>query len=217
MTQRLHRYVHGSLAGLFAGPTNIQLSNGLIVFDIHDLEAELRPIGLFLVSNFVWTLSFQSRLSRQLVVDEAATLFQYESGARFLEDLVRRARKHYLGVTIITQHPAILRNSSIPANCGTHVLMHQDATALDLVERMFKLSPRELQLVRQLGKGQALFITHDKRLQVRFAASELEHRLATSDPRELALRAERNEQRMAARSLSVGRPVGRGGNAYALS
>ena len=186
LTQRLHRYVHGSLSGLFAGPTNVSLDRIMVDFDIHDLETELRPIGLFLVSNFVWTESFHSKIPRQLIVDEAATLMEYESGALFLEDLVRRARKHYLGVTVISQHPLIFKESSIPANCATHVLMRQDATSLDLVEQMFKLSSREVQLLRRLSVGEALLLTNDKRLQVRFEASEVEHLLSTTDPREIA-------------------------------
>ncbi|GCE23231.1 VirB4 family type IV secretion system protein [Dictyobacter kobayashii] len=186
LTQRLRRYVHGSLAGLFSGPSNIALDSAVIVFDIHDMESELRPIGLFLVSNFVWTQSFQSSIPRQLIVDEAATLYQFESGALFLEDLVRRARKHYLGVTIISQHPVIFRDSAIPANCATHVLMRQDATSLDLVGSMFKLSDREIQLLRRLSIGEALLTTSEKRLHVRFETSELEHILATTDPREIA-------------------------------
>jgi hypothetical protein len=186
ITQRLRRYVHGSLSGLFAGPSDIALDSAVIVFDIHDMETELRPIGLFLVSNFVWTQSFQSQIPRQLIVDEAATLYQYESGAHFLEDLVRRARKHYLGVTIISQHPVIFRESAIPANCATHVLMRQDATSLDVIGSMFKLSDRELQLLRRLGIGEALLTTSEKRLHVRFETSELEHILATTDPREIS-------------------------------
>jgi hypothetical protein len=186
LTQRLRRYVHGSLAGLFAGQTNISLDRMIITFDIYDLETELRPIGLFLVSNFVWTQSFQSKIPRQLIVDEAATLTQYESGAIFLEDLVRRARKHYLGVTVISQHARIFEHSSIPANCATHVLMRQDATSLDLLVQMFKLSSREAQLLCHLGKGEALLITNEKRLPIRFAASDVEHLLATTDPREIA-------------------------------
>ncbi|MBV9614373.1 MAG: hypothetical protein JO031_02845, partial [Ktedonobacteraceae bacterium] len=186
LKQRLHRFVHGSLAGLFAGPTNVSLDRVIVDFDIKDLETELRPIGLFLVSNFVWTESFHSKIPRQLIVDEAATLMDYESGASFLEDLVRRARKHYLGVTVISQNPLIFTGSAIPANCGTHILMRQDATTLDLVQQMFKLSSREVQLLRRLPTGEALLLTNEKRLHLRFEASEVEHLLATTDPREIA-------------------------------
>jgi len=41
---RLERYVEGSLsAGLFAGPTNVELDRRLVVFNIQQLEDELRP------------------------------------------------------------------------------------------------------------------------------------------------------------------------------
>jgi hypothetical protein len=186
LTQRLRRYVHGSLAGMFRGPTTVGLNNAVVVFDIHDLETELRPIGLFLVSNYVWTQSFQSTIPRQLIVDEAATLYQYESGAEFLEELVRRARKHYLGVTIITQHPAIFAKSAIPSNCAVHLLMRQDVTSLDLIGRLFHLSESERQIVRRLGIGEALLTVNEKRLVVKFEASELEHLLATTNPQEIA-------------------------------
>jgi hypothetical protein len=186
LTPRLRRFVHGSLAGLFAGPTNVLLDQMIVNFDIHDLETELRPIGLFLVSNFVWTESFHSRIPRLLVVDEAATLYHYESGAAFLEDFVRRARKYYVGVILISQHPLLFQQSSIPANCATKVLLRQDASTLDLLEQMLKLSWREVQLLRHLPIGEALLLTGEKRLHVRFEASELEHLLATTDPQEIA-------------------------------
>ena len=186
LTQRLERFVDGSLAGLFAGPTNVSLDRVIVDFDIKDLETELRPIGLFLVSNFVWTQSFHSTIPRQLIVDEAATLMDYESGAIFLEDLVRRARKNYLGVTVISQNPLIFTNSAIPANCATHILMRQDATTLDLIGQMFHLSSREIHLLRRLPTGEALLLTNEKRLHIRFEASEVEHLLATTDRSEMA-------------------------------
>ncbi|GHO59208.1 VirB4 family type IV secretion system protein [Ktedonobacter robiniae] len=186
LLQRLHRFVFGSLSGLFANQTNVNLDGRVLVFDIHDLETELRPVGLFLVSNFIWTQSFHSTIPRQVIIDEAATLMQYESGALFLEDFVRRARKHYIGVTVISQHPRIFEHSSIIANCAVHVLMRQDASTLDLMREMFKLSTHEVQILRRLGVGEALFLTNEKRLQLAFEASSLEHILASTNPRELA-------------------------------
>ncbi len=183
--QRLRRFVKGSLAGLFDGPTNVALDNPLVVFDLHDLESELRPIGFFLISNYVWTTSFGSTIPRQLIVDELLSLYQYREGAKFLETLFQRARKHFLGITGITQHPALLANSSIPANCATQILMAQESASLDSVGSVFKLSQEERQILKTCGKGDALLLTHDKRLVVHFAASRIEHALATTDPREL--------------------------------
>ncbi|MDQ3809200.1 MAG: DUF87 domain-containing protein, partial [Chloroflexota bacterium] len=46
LAARLARYVSGSLgAGLFAGPTNVELNRRLVVFNIQQLEDELRPLA----------------------------------------------------------------------------------------------------------------------------------------------------------------------------
>ena len=185
LCQRLRRYVNGSLSGLFDGPTNVALHTPLVVFDVHDLEQELRPIGFFLISNYVWTSSFGSPIPRQLIVDELLSLYQYSEGARFLETVFQRARKHYLGITGITQHPAILRNSTIPSNCATQILMAQEAASLDLVSDIFHLSAHECQMLKTCGKGDALLLTNDKRIVIHFEASQVEQTLATTDPREL--------------------------------
>jgi hypothetical protein len=182
---RLRRYVEGSLAGLFSGPTTVGLANSVVVFDVHRVERELQPIGLWLVTNYVWTQTLQNSIPRELVVDELATLYRFESGAEFLEDLFRRARKYFLSITGITQHPSIFEQSAIPSNAAVHILMRQSASALDQVQRLFKLSARETQLLRRLQKGEALLTVNEKRLLVRFDASRLEHVLATTDPREL--------------------------------
>jgi hypothetical protein len=207
LTQRLHRYVYGSLRGLFDSQTNIDLNNPVVVFDIHDLDSdELRAIGFFLISNYVWTASFGSSIPRQLVVDEMLSLYQYPEGARFLETLFARSRKHYLGVTGITQHPGILANSAIPSNCAVKILMAQEAASLGLVADVFHLTPREVQVLKTCGKGDALLLTGEKRIFVHFEASEREHRLATTDPRQLAALREARQHAVSplATSLSAG-------------
>jgi hypothetical protein len=187
LAQRLHRFVHGSLAGLFGGHTNVSLeTKPVISFDIHDVPKELRPISLFLISGYVWNLSFGSQIPRQFIVDELLTLYQYEEGKNFLESLFQRARKHYLSVVGITQYPKILLDSTIPTNCATNIIMAQELASLAPVSEIFHLSETEIQMVRSFGKGEALLLTNDKRFAVRFDASESEYIYCTSDPADLA-------------------------------
>jgi type IV secretory pathway VirB4 component len=194
LAARLERFVSGSLAGLFRGPTNVALNGPAIIMDTSDLDPELRPITLFLLANYIWTISFGSRIPRHLFIDELLSLYQYPEGRRFLETLFQRARKHYLGVTGMTQHLSILRESTIVSNCGSIALMGQEAAALDLLTEIFHLSPPERQHLLTFGKGDALLLTQEKRVCVHFACSDLEYRYATSHPADLA-RYEAEEQR----------------------
>jgi len=61
LATRLRRYVEGSLAGLFSGPTNVALDNRFVVFNVQALEPELRPLGIHLIASFVWNQVRRSR------------------------------------------------------------------------------------------------------------------------------------------------------------
>ena len=61
LASRLARYVEGSLAGLFAGQTTINLDTHLLIWDVREMRAELRPIGLFLIAEATWTQAFAPR------------------------------------------------------------------------------------------------------------------------------------------------------------
>ncbi|GAH70112.1 unnamed protein product, partial [marine sediment metagenome] len=103
IAQRLEKYVRGSYAGFTNNPTDVDVSNRFIIFSIRDLEEELRPIAMYIVLNFVWTLVRSELKRRLLIVDEAWWMMKYKDSASFLFGLVKRARKYYLGVTTITQ------------------------------------------------------------------------------------------------------------------
>jgi hypothetical protein len=194
LSDRLQRFVSGSLSGLFSGQTNVALDRPLECFDIHDLPTDLRPIAIYLLSSHVWNRSFGSTTPIVFVVDELASLFQYEEGRRFLEALFQRARKHYLSVVGVTQYVGILERSSIPTNCATTIIMAQEAASLDLVQRIFHLGEAEVQELRTFGKGEALLLMGEQHVAVRFLASESEYRIATSDPSDLAEAAQGHEE-----------------------
>ena len=93
----------GSLANVFNAQTNIKLDNRLVVFDIKDLPETLRQIMMMIISNFVQDQVKAKPEKRMLVIDEGWLLLEHEESARFVAGLVRRARKYYLGVSIISQ------------------------------------------------------------------------------------------------------------------
>jgi conjugal transfer ATP-binding protein TraC len=190
LARRLSRYVEGSLAGLFSGPTNVDLSARFVVFNVQALEPELRPLGIHLITSFVWNQVRRARRPRLLVIDEAWSLLQYPAGGLFLSSMARRARKYYLGLVTITQDVADFLGSehgrTVLTNAAIKLLLKQDSATVDSVVGAFQLSLEERQFLLGAAKGEGLFFACGSHLPIRIVASPLEHRRATTAPRELA-------------------------------
>ena len=198
LSDRLYRFVQGSLSGPFNAPTDVTLHNHLVVFDIRDMSGELRPIGVFLITDFVWTQVLHNTRPRKLYIDEAWSLIEHPEGGRFLANLARRARKRYLALVTITQNPELFTTdewgSVVAANAATKVLKKQDRTSADAITSRFQLTAGERQRLLTFGKHEALLLAGGKRVVIHVEASSLEHRLATTDPRELANRTLQRQQ-----------------------
>ena len=192
LATRLRRYVDGSLAGLFAGPTNVSLDRRLVVFNVQALEPELRPLAIHQIAGFVWNAVRRARRPRLLIIDEAWTLMQYPEGGAFLASMARRARKYYLGLVTITQDVADFLDAeagrTVLTNAAVKLLMKQDSATITPVVSAFQLSAEERQFLLAANKGEGLFFARGSHVALKVEASPLEHRLATTAPREIAER-----------------------------
>ncbi len=186
---RLRRFVDGSLAGLFSGPTNVALDRRLVVFNLQRLEDELQPVGIHLITSFVWNQVRRARKPRLLIIDEAWKLMQFAEGGAFIASLARRARKYYLGLLTITQDVSDFLNSdhgrTVLTNASIKLLMKQDSSTIEPVVKAFQLSEDERQFLLASGKGEGLFFARGSHVALRVEASPAEHRLATTAPQEL--------------------------------
>lgn len=191
LCDRLERFVKGSLSSVFDEQTNIELDNRLIVFDIKDLSESLRQIMMLTVANFVQNQVKSNPQKRMLVIDEGWMLLQYEESARFIAGLVRRARKYYLGVTIISQQANDFLSQeygrAIASQSSLRILMRQDTTTIKKVADEFKLSEYEEHFLLTCDRGEALIIADQNHVAVKVVASEKEHPLLTTDPKEVYL------------------------------
>jgi hypothetical protein len=184
---RLERYVSGSLsAGLFAGPTNVQLDRRLVIFNIQQLEDELRPLAIHLIASWVWARVRADRRPRLLVIDEAWSLLRF--GA-FVAAIALRARKYYLGLVTITQQVADLsgegHGETILSNASQILLLKQKADTIDAATERFRLTADERQLLLGADKGEGLLLVRGNRMPIQVVASKAEYRLATTNPRDL--------------------------------
>lgn len=189
LCERLEKYITGSLSGVFNTQTNIQLDNRLVIFDIKDLPESLRQIMMMIISNFVQNQVKAKPEKRLLVIDEGWLLLQHEESARFVSGLVRRARKYYLGVSIISQQANDFLKSdygrAIASQSSLRILMRQDTTTIKKVVSEFHLSEYEENFLLTCEKGDALIIADQNHVAVKVVASDKEHPLITTNPAEL--------------------------------
>lgn len=189
LAQKLEKYIKGSSAGIFDQKTNIEIKNDFTVFSIRDLADDLRPIAMYLMLDYIWTRIKKDRKERLLIIDEAWWMMQFEEGARFVHSIAKRARKYGLGLTTITQDVedflttdygrAVVTNSSI------QVLMKQSTAAADKLQKVFFLSQGEKQYLLTAGIGEGIFFAGNNHVGIQVIASENEHNLITTNPREL--------------------------------
>lgn len=189
LTERMERYVTGSLSHVFNNQSNVSLENKLVVFDIKDMPESMRQLMILIISHYVQNKVKTNPRKRLLVIDEGWLLLEHEESARFIAGLVRRARKYYLGVSIISQQANdFLKNDygrAIASQSALRILMRQDTTTIKNVVSQFNLSEYEDQFLLTCDKGDALIIADQNHAAVKVVASKEEHPLITTNPQEL--------------------------------
>lgn len=186
LAQRLRKYTSGTFAGIFSQQSNIDINNPMVVFNIRDLEDELRPVAMYIVLNYIWNKTKSDQKKRILVVDEAWQLMKYEDSANFLFSLAKRARKYNLGITTITQDVEDFMGSrmgrAIVANASMQFLLKQSPSAVDILSDVFKLTSEEKKRLSQFPVGQGLFFAGQNHVHIQVVASPTETGLITTNP-----------------------------------
>ncbi|KKR82768.1 MAG: Type IV secretory pathway VirB4 component-like protein [Candidatus Daviesbacteria bacterium GW2011_GWA2_40_9] len=186
---RLERFIKGSLAGIFSTQSNIQIQNQLTVFSVRDLPDQLRPLAMYLILDYIWTKIRHSLKKRLLIVDEAWYMMRYPDSAAFLIEMVKRARKYYLGVTTINQDVEDFlgkdQGKMIISNSSMQVLLKQAPASIEKLGQTFNLSQGEKRLLLTAGVGRGLFFAGNNHVAIRIVASEEEHKLITTNPKEI--------------------------------
>lgn len=189
LAQRLRKYTTGTFAGIFSQQSNIDINNPMVVFNIRDLEDELRPVAMYIVLNYIWNKTKSDQKKRLLIVDEAWQLMKYEDSANFMFSLAKRARKYNLGITTITQDVEDFMGSrmgrAIVANSSMQFLLKQSASAVDVLSDVFKLTSEERKRLSQFPVGQGLFFAGQNHVHVQIVASPTEAGLITTNPQQV--------------------------------
>lgn len=204
LAQRLRKYTSGTFAGIFSQQSNIDINNPLVVFNIRDLEDELRPVAMYIVLNFIWNKTKSDQKRRILIIDEAWQLMKYEDSANFMFSLAKRARKYNLGITTISQDVEDFMGSrmgrAIVANASMQLLLKQSPSAVDVLTDVFKLTSEERKRLSQFPVGQGLFFAGQSHVHIQITASPTETGLITTNPEQI--------QQMAGQQGEINQPQG---------
>lgn len=191
LAQRLRKYTTGTFAGIFSQQSNIDINNSMVVFNIRDLEDELRPVAMYIVLSHIWNITRTVQKKRMLIVDEAWELMKYDDSANFLFSLAKRARKYFLGLTTITQDVEDFMGSkmgrAIVANSSMQLLLKQSSSAVDVLSDVFKLTEEEKKRLANFPIGQGLFFAGQSHVHIQIIASQTEQQLITTNPQATAV------------------------------
>ncbi|HYF28971.1 MAG TPA: DUF87 domain-containing protein, partial [Candidatus Paceibacterota bacterium] len=199
LVTRLSKYTHGTWAGFLNRPTNVDINKQFVVFSVRDMEDELKPVAMYIITHFIWNAVRKELKKRLLVIDEAWWMMKSEDTASFLYSLAKRGRKYYLGLATVTQDVEDFLRSPygrpILTNSSLQLLLKQSPTTIDVLQETFNLTDEEKYLLLESGVGEGLFFAGLKHVAIKVVASYTEDQIITSDPSQLLAIKKEKERR----------------------
>ncbi len=186
---RMEKYTEGIFSGFLNNSTNIRVDNQLVVFNIRDMEEELRPVAMYTILQFVWNEMRTEIKKRIVLVDEAWVMMKSDDAASFLFGIAKRCRKYFTGLTTITQDVNDFLSSrygkAIVTNSSIQLLLKQSPAGIDVICDTFYLTDQEKFLLLESNVGEGIFFAGTKHVAIKIVASYSEDQIITTDPSQL--------------------------------
>ncbi len=199
LVQRLSKYTKGTWAGFINRPTNVDINKKFVAFSVRDMEDDLKPVAMYIITHYIWNAVRKNLRKRLLVIDEAWWMMRSEDTASFIFSMAKRGRKYFLGLATVTQDVQDFLNSpyGLPliTNSSIQLLLKQSPTSIDAVQKTFNLTEEEKFLLLESDLGEGIFFAGLKHVAIKVISSYTENQIITSDPSQiLAIKKERAEQ-----------------------
>ncbi len=186
LVQRLSKYTKGTWAGFINRPSNVDINNKFVVFSLRDMEDELKPVAMYIVTHYIWNAIRKNLKKRLLVIDEAWWMMKSEDTASFLFGLAKRGRKYFLGLSTITQDVDDFLKSPygmpIVSNSSIQILLKQSPTVIDHIQQTFNLTDEEKYLLLESDVGEGIFFVGLKHVALKIIGSYTEDQIITTNP-----------------------------------
>jgi type IV secretory pathway VirB4 component len=189
LVQRLSKYTKGTWAGFINRPSNVDINKKFVVFSLRDMEDELKPVAMYLVTHYIWNAIRKELRKRLLVIDEAWWMMKSEDTASFLFGLAKRGRKYFLGLSTITQDVDDFLKSPygmpIVTNSSIQILLKQSPSIIDHIQQTFNLTDEEKYLLLESDVGEGIFFVGLKHVAIKIVASYTEDQIITTNPQQV--------------------------------
>ena len=186
---RMEKYTEGVFSGFLNNASNVKVDNQMMVFNIRDMEEEMRPVAMYIVMQFIWNEMRTNVKKRMVLVDEAWVMMKYDDAASFIFGIAKRCRKYYTGLTTITQDVNDFLSSrygkAIVTNSSIQLLLKQSPAAVDVISETFYLTEQEKFLLLESNVGEGIFFAGTKHVAIKVVASYSEDQVITTDPAQL--------------------------------
>jgi type IV secretory pathway VirB4 component len=155
----LELFTTGSL-NAFAHPTNVDVSNRMIVYDICDLGKSLKTMGLLVVTDAILnrvTENWRNGKRTHVFIDEFHVLFENEHSASFFNNAWRRFRKRDAFPTAITQNVEYLLDSVLAStmlsNSEFIIMLNQAASDRARLAKLLNISEEQMSYITHADAG----------------------------------------------------------------
>ncbi len=186
LVERLTKYTKGTWSGFINRPSNVDINKKFVVFSLRDMEDELKPVAMYIVTHYIWNAIRKNLKKRLLVIDEAWWMMKSEDTASFLLGLAKRGRKYYLGLATITQDVDDFLKSPyglpIITNSSIQILLKQSPSSIDNIQKTFNLTDEEKYLLLESDVGEGIFFVGLKHVALKIVASYTEDQIITTNP-----------------------------------
>lgn len=202
LVERLTKFTKGTWSGFLNHPTNVDINHKFVVFSVRDMEDELKPVAMYIVTHHIWNAIRKDIKKRLMIVDEAWWMMKSDDTASFLLSIAKRGRKYFLGLATITQDVDDFLKSPygmpILTNSSIQILLKQSPTSMDRIQQVFNLTDEEKYLLLESDVGEGIFFVGLKHVAIKVVASYTEDQIITSNPAQLAAIQQAKKEALAA-------------------
>ena len=155
----LELFTSGSLDA-FAHPTNVDVQNRMVVYDIFDLGKQLKTMGLLVITDAMInrvTENWKKGKRTHIFIDEFHVVFENEYSGEFFNSAWRRFRKRNAYPTAITQNVEYLLDSvlasSMLSNSEFIVMLNQSASDREKLAKLLNISSEQMSYITNSDAG----------------------------------------------------------------